>query len=392
MSQYLSIVLVGMVTFPLIAFLLLIPYMVFEYRRYGAIPLWKSIVVFSAVLYAICAYYLVILPLPADRSVFVASAAVPNLVPFEFVGQFAQAAREAHLSVMSPTSWRAFLSSADVYMTLFNALLTVPVGFYAHYIFGARWWQATLAGFAVSLFFELTQLSGLYGIYAHPYRLFDVNDLIVNTAGAWLGFVATLPMCRWLPSFADMNAYARERGRAYPSLIRCAVAFIFDAALAFGCVEVCETAWKGAHLGRGDLVYTVSITLAVTLVFIVIPALARGATIGQHIVRIRLVSPDGQEAPWWRVLGKQALLWWGLIVVPLWIVQLFPAGSVQGVSIGNVRTIVMAIWFTWGLSVVIRALVAGIRHRPFVSGTAWATGTRLMSVSGIESLRAQSES
>ena len=185
MSSYAHVALAGFVTFPLLAFLMLVPYMVYEYRRYGSIPAWKSFAVYSLVLYAICAYYMVILPLPANREAYVAYAATPNLVPFEFVGQFAEAAAEVGLSPTSPGTWLEFLSSGDVYLTLFNVLLTLPVGFYAHYLFGARWWQATLAGFLVSLFFELTQLSGLYGIYAHPYRLFDVNDLIVNTTSRW---------------------------------------------------------------------------------------------------------------------------------------------------------------------------------------------------------------
>ena len=92
MSSYAHVALAGFVTFPLLAFLMLVPYMVYEYRRYGSIPAWKSFAVFSLVLYAICAYYMVILPLPANREAYVAYAATPNLVPFEFVGQFVEAA------------------------------------------------------------------------------------------------------------------------------------------------------------------------------------------------------------------------------------------------------------------------------------------------------------
>ena len=51
--------------------------------------------------------------------------------------------------------------------------------------------KTMIASFCLSLFFELTQLSGLYFIYPRPYRLFDVNDLVTNTLGGIIGFVVT---------------------------------------------------------------------------------------------------------------------------------------------------------------------------------------------------------
>ena len=47
--------------------------------------------------------------------------------------------------------------------------------------------QGRVIVLAVSLFFEFTQYSGLYGYYAHAYRTFDVDDLILNTFGAAIG-------------------------------------------------------------------------------------------------------------------------------------------------------------------------------------------------------------
>lgn len=43
---------------------------------------------------------------------------------------------------------------------------------------------AALAGFAVSLFVEFTQLTGNWFLYPCPCRLFDVDDLIASTVGA----------------------------------------------------------------------------------------------------------------------------------------------------------------------------------------------------------------
>ena len=73
-------------------------------------------------------------------------------------------------------------------------MLTVPLGAYLCYLFRCRWWMALLIGMATTLLFETSQLTGLFGLYAHPYRLFDVDDLILNTAGTMLGFWLMIPL------------------------------------------------------------------------------------------------------------------------------------------------------------------------------------------------------
>ncbi len=388
MSGYVRVVLAGAVTFPAAALVLLVPYMIFEYRCYGSIPAWKSLVVFSLLLYALCAYYLVILPLPESRTALVAYAATPKLEAFTFVGDFAQAAQTCGLSLASPATWRALLSTPDVYMTLFNVLLTFPVGFYARYLFGARWWQAMLAGFLTSLFFELTQLSGLYGIYAHPYRLFDVDDLIVNTTGALVGYVCTLPVCRLLPSIDDVNARARERGRSYPSVTRRALALGIDlvacAVLTWAMRRVAVAC--GVALGADVLLGTK--TLAMTLALVVCPLLARGATPGQRLLRMRVVLEDGSDAPRIRVLARQALPWWGLYLLPCWLLRLFPGGSVDGIRIASLQAIVWGVWAAWALGLLAHIIACKVRRRSLVMLSAWASGTRLMTLPQIEALRA----
>ena len=382
-----EVVLAGAATFPLVALVALVPYMVYEYRRYGSIPAWKSFVVFSLILYAICAYYLVILPLPESRDALVPYAATPKLTPLTFVGEFEQAAAPVGLSPTSPATWLAFLSTPAVYMTLFNVLLTFPVGFYARYLFGARWWQAALAGLLTSLFFELTQLSGLYGIYAHPYRLFDVDDLIVNTTGALVGYVCTLPVCRLLLSIDDVNARARERGRSYPSVTRRALALGFDLAL---CVAVTR-AMRGAVVALGwaldaDAALATK-SLAITALLVVLPALFRGATPGQRLLRMRSVCEDGSDAPWWRLLARQALPWWGLYLLPCWMLRLFPGGSVDGIRIASLQSIVWGVWAAWAAALLVRVVACRLRHHSLVMLSAWASGTRLMTLPQIEAVR-----
>src|SRR5699024_12660 len=49
-------------------------------------------------------------------------------------------------------------------------------------------------------FFEITQITGIYGIYNCPYRIFDVDDLILNSTGALLGFLVSPVILALFPS------------------------------------------------------------------------------------------------------------------------------------------------------------------------------------------------
>ena len=65
--------------------------------------------------------------------------------------------------------------------------------------FGRGFWLTTLAGFGLSLALELTQLTGIWGIYAVRYRSFDVDDLVASTLGASLGWLLA-PLVVLLPA------------------------------------------------------------------------------------------------------------------------------------------------------------------------------------------------
>ena len=388
-GTYVRVAFAGVLTFPLVSALALVPYMIYEYRRYGSIPPWKSFVVFSLILYAISAYYMVILPLPANREAYVAYAATPNLVPFQFVGELATAARQVGLSPASPSTWLAFFSTRNAYVVFFNVLLTCPVGFFCHYLFGGRWWHAVLWGFGTSLFFELTQLTGLYGIYAHPYRLFDVDDLIVNTMGALVGYVVTLPACRMLPDIDDVNARARERGRSYPSVSRRLLALSLDLALLAGVTWAVRRGFGSPSRTLSATDALLAATVAITLVFVVVPLLARGGTLGQRVLRMRVVEVDASDAPWWRVLARQLLLWWGLVLGPQWALLLFPSGAMGGVTPERFAAMVWGVWAAWVASLVLRVFASKLGRHPLVMLNAWMTGTRLMTLPEIEALRAR---
>ena len=57
--------------------------------------------VFTFIFYLMCAYFMVILPLPADRDIYIASVQQPQLVPFKFLDEIAKATSPHPLSPRS---------------------------------------------------------------------------------------------------------------------------------------------------------------------------------------------------------------------------------------------------------------------------------------------------
>ena len=158
MSVYTGNIVSGLLTFPLIAFAITLPYMVYQYRKFGSIPWLRTLIVYSFVFYMLVAYYMVILPLPENRSAVVPYAAHPQLVPFHFVQLIADSSAA---SLADPSTWPGLLRNPNVYEAFFNVLLLVPLGMYLRYYFRRTWWQTLLIGFATTLFYETSQITGL---------------------------------------------------------------------------------------------------------------------------------------------------------------------------------------------------------------------------------------
>ena len=65
MAVYLEPIKTALIIFPIIAFLITLPYLIIEYHKYGSVPLLRSVIVYTFVLYLLTAFFLVILPLPS---------------------------------------------------------------------------------------------------------------------------------------------------------------------------------------------------------------------------------------------------------------------------------------------------------------------------------------
>ena len=390
----------GFLTFPLVALLLAVPYALYQYRRFGAISIWKTFVVFTFILYFLCAVSLIVFPLPADHSAVVESARTPQLHPFHVIDQIRET---TDFSLSDRSTWGPALRSPVVYEAIFNVMFTVPLGAYLCYLFRCRWWMALLIGMATTLLFETSQLTGLFGLYAHPYRLFDVDDLILNTTGTMLGFWLMIPLAWALPSMDEVNEQARERGSSRVSLTRRALAAVVDLTvlavffvLAWIVLSPTDAqiakalAVDPSHPGAKTLAFRFigglfadpmsALLLALgigAVLFAVIPMAFKGRTIGKALVGIRIVKADGGDAPVWgywvRYLASAFFL-----LIPVALVLLAPE-EIEGVSNNTLFQIVGLVVVVWALTIVAR-VIGSFSGYPYVSLSEVVSGTRLAPV------------
>ena len=311
----------AIITFPFIAFILTIPFLIYQYRKYGAIPILKSIIFYSFILYLITAFFMVILPLPSMEYVSNLKTAYTQLKPFQFI-------EDIMVTIPSKiTNLEDFLkifNISTIYVVIFNFLLTLPFGVYLRYYFNKKWYQTIIYSFLFSLFFELTQLSGLYGIYPRPYRLFDVDDLIVNTAGGFFGHLITPLLTIFLPTQKELESISYKKGEKV-TLLRRIFAFLIDIFF-ITIINVIVSI-----LLYSSKAFFYSGLISILIYYICVPLIGNGKTIGKKILRIDITSINGNKK--WYLIFIRYMILILFILYPYIIVDVLTINKVPSVII-----------------------------------------------------------
>lgn len=285
METYELAIKVAVLIFPIIAFLITLPYMIKQYNKYGSIPFLRTIIVYSFVLYLLTAYFMVILPLPSIKEVSTLTSPWTQLIPFNFINDIKM---HSSLVITDISTYITALKESVIYTNLFNLILTIPFGIYLRYYFNRKWWETILLSLLLSLFFEVTQISGLYGIYPRPYRLFDVDDLIINTTGGFLGHLITPLFSFILPSRKKLDEIAYEKGKKV-SFARRALAFLID------CVTINVIAILLIFVFNIKIISSFY-PMIYLLYFLLTTIIFQGKTFGKSIVKIKIVKNNGEKA------------------------------------------------------------------------------------------------
>ena len=296
-SDYRETILTACVLFPFIAGIFTLPFMVRQYRKFGGIAFMRVIVVYSFILYMLCAFLLTVLPLPSIEAVRSAPDRPIQWIPFF---DLVQAMGKAGFSFDTPQTfvtgsvWKSFLTSSGLFQILANILMQIPLGFYLRYYFKRTLKQTLLIGLCVSLFYELTQLSGLFFIYPKPYRFTEMDDLINNTLGAVIGYWIAPLLMKLLPSRDAIDQISYDKGHRI-TVIRRVLAAGIDWMIFFVLVTLVNlyppiSGIESSMLFIGSNFF--GYILWVLLYFCLAQYLMKGRTLGKMLLKIRVVNTD----------------------------------------------------------------------------------------------------
>ena len=309
MAVYFEPIKTALILFPIIAFFITLPYLIIEYHKYGAVPLLRSVIVYTFILYLLAAFLLVILPLPSKEAVLKMPTRSPQLVPFTFIKDIMVT---TNLNLKNPSTYLSFFKTPTVYTVIFNLFLLFPFGVYLHYYFEKKWYQVLIMSFCLSLFFEITQLTGIFFIYPKAYRLFDVADLMINTLGGMLGFICTKPITIFLPSRKELDQKAYTKGTKI-SIYRRGIALFIDLFLVF-CFSTPIWVLFGNKVSFGTF-YSITLFLYEVL----FPLLDNGKTIGKRLVNIRLKCINESASFPIRLIFRQVILYLFILRIPSYL-------------------------------------------------------------------------
>lgn len=277
---YITAIKIAILVFPVLALVLTLPYIIVQYFKYGSVSFLRSLILFTFIFYMLCAYFLVIMPLPHRYEV--GPGRELNLVPFKFVEKFRA---ETVLNIHDSSTYVAALRQECLYVVLFNILLTMPFGMYMKYYFRRNFITTTFLTFCLSAFFEFTQYTGLYFIYQGSYRICDVDDLIQNTLGGMLGYMVMCILRCILPlpnrESIDKKAYVRGlRVSGLRRTVMCGIDFaVFGGVNVYLMLTVQK--WNVGFFVGTFLVY-----------YVLFPMITHGRTLGSCITRLRLTAPN----------------------------------------------------------------------------------------------------
>ncbi|MBP2475613.1 glycopeptide antibiotics resistance protein/uncharacterized RDD family membrane protein YckC [Crossiella equi] len=287
-SLYLQNIQTGLIYFLVLGLALLVPVVALHYFRFGRVEPRRSFVLYATLLYGLVMLALVFMPFPPVDSVCTGRATT-QFVPFQFVADIG-----TELAKHNRSGVTAWLTSKSMLSFAFNVALFVPMGVLLRKAWGLKRRWVVLAGFGLSLAIEITQLTGNFGIYPCAYRLFDVDDLMANTAGAALGGLiapAALIVPKVLP-LADSRALLDAA-----SLPRQVVAYCLDMFL----------------IGMGTLVLRtftgfepfLLLVLVYGLVRLLMPVLDHGYTPAGRLLKFRVRKVDGSPATVGRLVLRE---------------------------------------------------------------------------------------
>ncbi|MGL5042318.1 MAG: VanZ family protein [Culicoidibacterales bacterium] len=316
MQTYITIIQYGILFFPLFFVIVTLPFLVQSYFKYGSVTLKRGIIMYSFFFYLFMVFAFVILPLPDADVVAKLRGPKMQLQPFYFVWLFVNKSifRWSDFSTYVPAMLQGYF-----FQPIFNVLLFMPLGVYLRYYFKQKWFAILLFSLTFSLLLEVTQLTGLFGVYVRPYRLFDVDDLMLNIVGGMIGFLLSPVLTKWLPSKEELleKSYIKGQKVGYTRRFLAMIIDVFSLVMGITIfsyyfpVGTIPLSVVDINSATDALIY-----LAIIIsYFALLPGLTKGRTFGKWAVQIAIISRDGSDANLFQLIIRCLLLYGGCAMV-----------------------------------------------------------------------------
>lgn len=169
MTLWVNAILGGIKFYLALLGIVMVPFEAIKIAHTRRINGMKLLINQAFILYMICLFAVCFFPLPSADEIMKLTYRF-QYVPFFFVGDIIKN-----------------FSIEAVCQVIFNVVLTVPFGAFLRYRTKMSIVKATLCTLLLSVVIEFGQYTGLFFMYHGSYRVCDVDDLIMNTIGGFVG-------------------------------------------------------------------------------------------------------------------------------------------------------------------------------------------------------------
>ncbi|GAB2483356.1 hypothetical protein GCM10027030_16930 [Luteococcus sediminum] len=288
----------------LLSLLAFVPVVVWQHRRYGEVAEIRLGLIGALLVYCSALFAYTMFPLPNPDTVteaWCASRQHLNTDPRELVRRV----RAAHQGV----GWRQALVDHRVLELLLNVALFVPLGWFCRRFGGWRVLPTLATGLLVSLAIEVTQYTGLWGIFRCAYRMSDAVDLVTNTTGTAVGILLAALTPRFFPRAEVLEANAHRARpvnarRRWLGQVLDGACFVLLQLVGFVSVAMVEFALghSSTQVLAGAERILMLVTWPLALACCLVAATGDGSSPGQRTTFLRPVRGQDRPARWRRLV------------------------------------------------------------------------------------------
>lgn len=300
LSSFTPSFLIALLLWPFAALALTVPILILQYRHYNRLYALRAVGVYLFIFYVIGLVCFTLYPMPTDAVEFCRTYHLtPQLTSLQSIMDIKTDGMRAVLQVVM------------------NVLFFVPLGVFLRVLWRVRIWKAIVLSFVASLCIETAQLTGVFGLYPCSYRLFDIDDLLVNTLGGVMGYVFGMLIPRRELDRVEKGSVVRE-----PGLVRLSVSVVIDYACVLGVaffVALLLYFFIGPDVSNS--VKQMLVPISIVFIFGMLPLLCKGWSPGGAMTRLRHdEKPRGAAHKLWYYCVRTAffLLLFTSTLVGLW--------------------------------------------------------------------------